>query len=93
MLVKAPELVHMGRALHEVPHSKSKLFPFSDKDKAEQIGFFGSPRTKSITRSGVFGNATLATREKGEILEKAIIDGLCAVIEKVKSVNLDEYDE
>lgn len=93
MLVKAPELVHMGRALHEVPQSKSKLFAFSDKDKAEQVCFFGSPRTKSATRSGVFGNATLATREKGEILENAIIDGLSAVIEKVKSVNLDEYDE
>jgi creatinine amidohydrolase len=93
MLVKAPGLVHMDRALHEVPVSKSKLFAFSDSDKAAQKGFFGVARTKSVTTSGVFGNATLATPEKGEILERAIIDGLCAVIEKVKSVNLDEYDE
>jgi len=93
MLVKAPELVHMDRVLHEVPVSKSKLFAFSDRDKAEQKGFFGVPRTKSVTRSGVFGNATLATREKGESLEKAIVDGLCAIVEKVKAVNIDEYDE
>lgn len=93
MLVTAPELVHMERAVHEIPKSKSGLYPFKGSDFSTQQAFFGLPRTKTCTQSGVFGNAQIATSEKGKIIHTAIIDGLCALIEKMKSVDIDDFDE
>ena len=92
MIYKAPDLVHMDRVVDEVPVSSSGLYSFNPKQKAEFDGYAGLPRTKAATKSGVFGAPSLATREKGEILERAIHDGLCKVLEQIKDVNLETYD-
>lgn len=92
MLYKAPNLVRMDRVIDEVPSSASGLFAFVPEEKAKLGGYGGVPRTKAVTKSGVFGHASWATKEKGEILEQAIHDGLCRVLEDIKAVDLETYD-
>lgn len=92
MLYKIPHLVHMDRVVDEVPVSSSGLYGFSPEQKANFDGYAGLPRTVEATKSGVFGTASLATKEKGEILERAILDGLCKILEQIKNVNLETYD-
>lgn len=92
MIYKTPHLVHMDRIIDEVPVSNSGLYPFSHEQKAKFDGYAGLPRTIEATKSGVFGTPSLASKEKGEILEQAIHDGLCKLLEQIKGVNLETYD-
>lgn len=93
MLVTAPELVRMDKAGEETPRSPSGLYAFGPSDLAVHNSFFGLPRTKACTSSGIFGNALLATPEKGEIVHEAIVKGLCDIIHAMRGVDLNRYDE
>jgi creatinine amidohydrolase len=66
-LVLCPDRVHMERAIDEIPAAPIS-FDFNDPAAAGSDRPFGE-----ITRSGVMGCATLATRAKGEeILRSAV---------------------
>jgi creatinine amidohydrolase len=93
MLVTAPELVRMDRASEEIPRSASGLFAFGPDDSAVHNSFFGLPRTKACTSSGIFGNPLLATPEKGKKVHEAIVQGLCEVIQAMRGVDLSLYNE
>ncbi|MDP3078888.1 creatininase family protein [Bradyrhizobium sp.] len=70
MLALAPELVDMSRAeaspalKHEVP---GRLTP-------------SDPRSPNYSRSGSYGDPTLATRAKGEVLLRAMLDDLTQIV-------------
>ena len=70
MLALAPELVDMSRAeaspalKHEVP---GRLIP-------------SDPRSPNYSRSGSYGDPTLATRAKGEVLLRAMLDDLTQIV-------------
>ncbi len=84
MLVTRPDLVRMDRAVREIPHPPSDLYAFQSDQVFKQRTFYGLPRTKDVTDSGTFGDATLATVEKGKKLVEAAINDLVKEIEKLK---------
>ena len=75
MLAIAPELVHTDRALRHIPS-------FDDGDTP--LHFFGAASAAWLTRdwspSGVFGDATLGSAEKGEQLLTAAVSRLSGLI-------------
>jgi creatinine amidohydrolase len=72
MLYLAPQSVDMSKAAKDFPHGKGRL-QWRD---ANAPGY--SP-------SGVFGDASLATREKGERVTRALIDFIVREIEMLKA--------
>jgi creatinine amidohydrolase len=72
MLYIAPESVNMTRAAKDFPHGPGPL-QWRDSNAPQY-----SP-------SGVFGDATLATREKGEKIVRAQINYIVREIEKLKA--------
>lgn len=93
MLISAPELVDMTEAKSEIPHSKSGLFNFQITEVFKQVVFYGLPRTKSVTQSGIFGDAHLANREKGQAMFDEAIRNFVNEINRLKRVNLADYNE
>ena len=93
VLVSAKDLVRMDRAKLEVPHSKSGLFNFQITEVFDQMAFYGLPRTQAVTKSGIFGDASLANAEKGQILFKEAISNLIKEIDRLKAVKLENYIE
>jgi creatinine amidohydrolase len=72
MLVAAPELVDMSRAVREIP-KPIPLFEFTEEALSSSMVDLGLPKTKQVTQSGTIGDATLATREKGQrILDETV---------------------
>src|SRR5262249_53686760 len=72
MLYIAPESVDMSKAVKDYhPEGRGAL----TRDP-------GKPGTYSA--SGVFGDATLATRAKGEVIVKAMLDGILGEIEALR---------
>jgi len=92
-LVSAGHLVHMDRAKLEVPHSKSGLFNFQITEVFKQVVFYGLPRTQTVTQSGIFGDAALASEEKGQALYKEMIENFVLEINRLKAVRLEDYVE
>jgi creatinine amidohydrolase len=93
VLVSARHLVRMDRALEEIPHSRSGLFSFQISEVFNQTTFYGLPKTHTVTQSGIFGDATLATEEKGRVLFDEEITNLIREIENLKKLNLEDYVE
>jgi len=93
MLVSAKPLVRMERAKKEIPKSRSGLFNFQITEVFKQITFYGLPKTHTVTKSGIFGDATLATEEKGRILFDEAVKNLIQEIEQLKKLNLEDYVE
>ncbi len=93
ILAIAPELVKMERAKQEIPVSSSGLFIFETSKILSQTTSFGLPRTKSVSPSGILGNASLGTPDKGKRLFDAQIKDLVGQIERLKAVNLKDYTE
>jgi len=71
MLAIAPERVHMARAEASPAIERAMPGRLTPTDKA-------SP---NYSRSGSFGDPTLATREKGDILLRAVVDDIIAQAE------------
>jgi creatinine amidohydrolase len=74
MLFIAPQSVDMSKAQKDFP----KDSPFQWRD----------PKAPNYSPSGIFGDATLATREKGEAIVRAQIDFIVAEIEALRAAPL-----
>jgi creatinine amidohydrolase len=72
MLYIAPESVDMSKAAKDFPHGQGRL-QWRNAD------------APNYSPSGVFGDATLATREKGEQIVRALINFILHDIEKLKA--------
>jgi creatinine amidohydrolase len=93
VLVTAGHLVHMDRAKLEVPKSRSGLFNFQITEVFKQTVFYGLPRTQTVTKSGIFGDAAIATKEKGEALFAEMIENFVKEIERLKALDMNDYVE
>lgn len=71
LLDARPDLVYMERAVSEYP-------PFSD-DYA-----YGAKQLGPLSDSGVFGDPTLATQEKGRVMFDALVAEAVRIIEKAR---------
>jgi len=90
MLTLRPDLVDMGKAERELPRSlmepttQEGSFKILFKDR--HINFYCL--SKELTNSGVMGDPTQATREKGEIIVKAWVSLICDFIKEFKEVSI-----
>ncbi|MBU1637014.1 creatininase family protein, partial [bacterium] len=84
-LATRPNLVKMDRAKKFIPNFSSQYLNFSEK---RSIGWYA--RTEKITPSGVFGDPTVATREKGEKMWEIMIQRLVELVESLKGMTLDD---
>jgi creatinine amidohydrolase/Fe(II)-dependent formamide hydrolase-like protein len=80
-----PHLVPMERARKHVPGFSSAYLDFSS---ARAVEWFA--RTARISRSGVMGDPTRATREKGAAMWEVMIRNLVEFVEQLKGMSLDE---
>lgn len=84
-LAVRPEGVHMERAKPFVPEFSSRYLDFSSKRSVEWYA-----HTSKISISGVLGDPTRATREKGERMWALMIRHLVSFVEDLKRLSLDE---
>ena len=84
-LAVRPELVRMDRAVRFVPEFSSTYLDFTSR---RSIGWYA--RTSRISPSGVFGDPTRASREKGEKMWQIMIQRLVELVESLKRMSLDE---
>ncbi len=90
MLAIRPDLVHMERAVKEferpLKEGLKQEGSFKVLFKNRHINFYCL--SKELTNSGVMGDPTYATREKGEIIVKAWLDLICDFIKEFKEVSI-----
>lgn len=90
MLALRPDLVDMGKAVREYPRSimerttQEGSFKILFEDR--HINFYCL--SKELTNSGVMGDPTHATREKGEIIVKAWVSFICDFIKEFRKVSI-----
>jgi len=84
-LATRPELVQMEQAPRAIPRFSSRFLDFTSK---RGVGWYG--RTARISRSGVMGDATKATRAKGEKIWELMTRRLVELVEDLKRLSLDE---
>jgi len=84
-LAVRPHLVKMDKAAKRVPRFSSRYLSFSSKRKVSWY-----VHTKRISQSGVIGDPTKASPEKGEQIWQVMIAHLVALVEDLKSMTLDE---
>ncbi len=87
-LALRPHLVRMDAAQRFVPDFSSRYLDFSARRSVEWYA-----QTVSISGSGVLGDPTKASREKGERIWKVMIDNLVELVEELKGLTLDEIYE
>lgn len=87
-LATRPELVQMSKARKSVPRFSSQYLDFSSVRSVEWYA-----PTSRISSSGVLGDPTKASREKGERIWKIMIDRLVEFVEWLKGTSLDEIYE
>ena len=84
-LAVRPESVRLERASRFVPEFSSRYLDFTSKRSVDWYAY-----TSRISISGVLGDPTRATREKGERMWELMIRHLVAFVEDLKRLNLDE---
>ena len=84
-LATRPELVNMQKAPSSVPRFSSRFLDFSARGS---VGWYAY--THKISSSGVMGDATRATREKGERIWRVMTQRLVELVEDLKRLSLDE---
>ncbi len=87
-LALRPHLVEMDKAKKFVPDFSSHYLNFSSKRSVEWYA-----RTAKLSRFGVLGDPTKATREKGEKMWEIMIKNLVELVEDLKSMTLNEIYE
>jgi creatinine amidohydrolase/Fe(II)-dependent formamide hydrolase-like protein len=85
VLATRPELVKMELAPRMVPRFSSRYLDFTSK---RSVGWYAY--TKKISKSGVMGDATKATAEKGHQIWDVMTRRLVELIEDLKRLSLDE---
>ncbi len=84
-LATRPELVRMDKARKFVPRFESQYMNFG---AARRVEWFS--HTAPISPSGVLGDPTKATREKGQRIWMSMVRHLVAFVEALKGTSLDE---
>jgi creatinine amidohydrolase/Fe(II)-dependent formamide hydrolase-like protein len=84
-LAVRPDLVKMSEAPRTVPRFSSRYLDFTSK---RSVGWYA--HTKKISRTGVIGDATKATAEKGERIWELMTRHLVELVEHLKNLSLDE---
>ncbi|UCG32497.1 MAG: creatininase family protein, partial [Phycisphaerales bacterium] len=84
-LATRPHLVDMKRARKSVPKFSSRYLDFSSKRSVDWYA-----RTMRISRSGVMGDPTKASREKGQRMWEVMVRNLVELVEHLKGMSLDE---
>jgi creatinine amidohydrolase/Fe(II)-dependent formamide hydrolase-like protein len=87
-LAVRPEKVRMDRANRFVPEFSSRYLDFTSKRSVDWYA-----HTSRISISGVMGDPTRATREKGERMWELMIRHLVAFVEDLKRLSLDEIHQ
>jgi creatinine amidohydrolase/Fe(II)-dependent formamide hydrolase-like protein len=87
-LANRPHLVQMDKAEPSVPEFSSHYLDFSSNRGVDWYA-----RTVHISPSGVLGDPTKASREKGEKMWQLMIDHLVTFVEDLKSMSLDEIHQ
>lgn len=76
MLYMAPETVDMKKAA-------------KDYHPSEERGLTRDPKGRGVySATGIYGDATLATREKGKVLTQALISGILKEIEDLRRIEV-----
>ena len=83
-----PHLVNLKHAKKFVPQFSSHYLNFSSKRSVEWFA-----RTAKISQSGVMGDPTKATKEKGERMWEVMINNLVELVEQLKNMTLNEIYE
>jgi creatinine amidohydrolase/Fe(II)-dependent formamide hydrolase-like protein len=83
-----PDLVRMERAEAAVPAFSISYLNFSSK---RSVGWYG--RTQKISKTGVLGDPTRASAEKGERMWQLMVNNLVDLVEELKSMTLEEIHQ
>ena len=78
----------MDQACKFVPASSSRYLDFNSKRSVEWYA-----HVAKISSSGVLGDPTAATREKGLKMWELMIEHLLGLIEDLKSLSLDDIHQ
>jgi creatinine amidohydrolase/Fe(II)-dependent formamide hydrolase-like protein len=78
----------MDKAEKFVPEFSSRYLNFTTKRSVEWYA-----RTARISPSGVLGDPTIASREKGEQMWEVMVSNLVELVEELKGMTLDEIYE
>ncbi len=84
-LAVRPEIVSINKAEKLVPEFSSRYLDFTSKRGVSWYSY-----TKRFSLTGVIGDPTKASAEKGNLIWQAMIAHLVALIEDVKHLSLDE---
>jgi creatinine amidohydrolase/Fe(II)-dependent formamide hydrolase-like protein len=87
-LAVRPELVKLDRIRKFVPKFSSQYLNFSSKRSVDWYA-----RTERISRSGVLGDPTKASAEKGKRMWELMIGHLVELVEDLKGLSLDEIHQ
>jgi creatinine amidohydrolase/Fe(II)-dependent formamide hydrolase-like protein len=87
-LALRPHLVDIRKAQKFVPEFSSKYLDFSSSRSVEWYA-----RTEKISKSGVLGDPSKASKEKGEQIIRIMISNLVSFVEELKGMSLDEIFE
>lgn len=87
-LATRPELVEMDRAAAFVPGFSNRYLDFTSENSLEWYA-----HTARISPSGVMGDPTKASAEKGREIWRIMIDHMTAFVERIKGMGLDEIHE
>jgi creatinine amidohydrolase/Fe(II)-dependent formamide hydrolase-like protein len=80
-----PHLVDTNIAQAEVPEFSSRYLDFTSKRGVSWHAY-----TQKISNSGIMGDPTKASAEKGKKIWELMIANLVALVEDLKSMTLDE---
>jgi len=87
-LALRPELVNMSVAETCIPRFSNEYLDFTSK---RGVGWYA--HTKKISASGVLGDPTKASQEKGARMWKIMTDNLVELVEDLKAMSLDEIHQ
>jgi len=87
-LASRPELVKLEKAKNFIPRFSSQYLDFSSKRSVDWYA-----KTAKISPSGVLGDPSKASREKGEKMWEIMIHNLFEFVEHLKKLSLDEIYE
>jgi creatinine amidohydrolase/Fe(II)-dependent formamide hydrolase-like protein len=89
-LATRPALVDMSKAPRAEPRFSRRYLELSETSR-RMVGWYA--RTAKISQSGVLGNATRATAEKGEKIWEVMTRRLTELVEDLKRLSLEEIYE
>ena len=81
MLVIAPHLVHLDK-VESMSNIATHDWAEGDLFKGGEVSLYR--RFKEMTPTGVYGDATLASKEKGEAITKVVSDRLEIILTEFK---------